>query len=150
MLALPLGNLHASQGAKVAGDIAVVVNAANPVNELSLPELRKMLTGDRRFWKGNVQVKLVLREPGSRERDDVLSTLLKTNNKDFAELWRAKVFRGEAAEPPLALSSNLQAERYLLAAPGGIAFMIPKNLPPQLKILKLENKLPGEAGYALK
>jgi hypothetical protein len=148
MLACSLGNSQASQSGK-AGDIAVVVNASNPVNDLSLSELRNMLTGDRRFWKGNVRVKLILREPGTRERDAVLDLLLKVDNKAFAAQWRAKMFRGEASDEPLSVPSASQVEQYLLENPGGITFMAAKTPVPQLKVLRLEGRLPGEHGYAL-
>jgi len=34
--------------------------------------------------------------------------------------------------------------------PGGITFVAGKNLRPDLKVLKIDGKLPGQAGYALK
>jgi len=146
MLASSLGNSQASH----AGDIAVVVNASNPVNDLSFSELRNMLMGDRRFWKGNVRLKLILREPGTRDRDTVLGLLLNLDNRAFAAHWRAKIFRGEASEEPLSVASVSQVERYLLENPGGITFMTAKITAPQLKVLRLEGKLPGDHGYALK
>jgi hypothetical protein len=147
MLACLLGSSHASsQG----GDIAVVVNASNPVNDVSLSELRNMLMGDRRFWRGNVRVKLILREPGTRDRDAVLGLLLKLDNKMFAAHWRAKVFRGEASEEPPCVPSASQIESFLLQNPGGITFMTAKITTPQLKVLRLDGKLPGDPGYALK
>ncbi|HEV7522429.1 MAG TPA: hypothetical protein VGP89_15100 [Candidatus Angelobacter sp.] len=146
MLACSLGS---SQASSPAGDIAVVVNASNPVNDVSMSELRNMLMGDRRFWKGNVRVKLILREPGTRDRDAILGLLLKLDNKAFAAHWRAKVFRGEAAEEPLSVSSVSQLEHFLLQNPGGITFMTAKATVPQLKVLRLNGKLPGDRGYAL-
>jgi hypothetical protein len=146
MLACSLGSSQASQ----TGDIAVVVNSSNPVNDLSLSELRNMLTGDRRFWKGNVRIKLILREPGTRDRDAVLGLLLKMDNKEFASQWRAKVFRGEASEEPLSVRAASHVEQYLLENPGAITFMTGKITAPNLKVLRLEGKLPGEQGYALK
>jgi hypothetical protein len=145
MLASSLGNSQASQA-----DIAVVVNASNPVNDLSFSELRNMLTGDRRFWKGNVRIKLILREPGTHDRDAILGLLLNVDNKAFAAQWRAKVFRGEASEEPLSVRSASQLEQYLLENPGGITFMAARLSVPQLKVLRVEGKLPGERGYALK
>lgn len=139
-----------SAGSKGAGDIAVVVNSVNPINELSLADLRRILMGERRFWGGNVQVRLVLRERGARERDQVLNIVLKMDNKAFAEHWRAKVFRGEASEEPLTLSSSTTAFQYLKETPGGLSFIAAKDIPADLKILKVDGKLPGEAGYALK
>ena len=146
LLVCSLGVSHASQ----AGEIAIVVNASNPVNDVSLPELRNMLMGDRRFWKGNVRVKLILREPGVRDRDAVLALLLKMDNKAFAAQWRAKVFRGEASEEPLSVPAASQIEQYLLENPGAITFITGKITAPKLKVLRLEGKLPGDQGYALK
>lgn len=141
---------QAWRGAGELTDIAVVVNASNPTNDLTLPQLRNMLTGDRRFWNGNVRIKLVLREPGTRERDAVIASVLKIDNKAFAAQWRARIFRGEASDEPLSVSSCSQVEQYLLENPGGITFMtgvIPKQ---QLKVLRLDGKLPGEIGYPIR
>jgi hypothetical protein len=33
---------------------------------------------------------------------------------------------------------------------GGVTFVAGKNLSPDLKVLKIDGKLPGEAGYPLK
>jgi hypothetical protein len=130
-------------------DIAIIVNTANPVNNLSMADLRRMLTGDRRFWRGNVQVKLALREPGSRERDRVLYSVARVSNKEFIDRWRAKIFRGEASEAPVSFSSDAEASRFLTENPGGMTFL-PRGSLPRWKVLKLEGKLPGETGYALK
>src|SRR5438874_7844803 len=115
-----LGHAQSAAGPKGAGDIAVVVNSINPANDLSLGDLRRILMGERRFWGGNVQVRLVLRERGARERDQVLMTILKMDNKAFAEHWRAKVFRGEASEEPLTVPSSVVAWQYLKETPGGV------------------------------
>lgn len=141
---------QSSRSDKPPCDIAVVVSAANPLEGISLSEVRKILTGERRFWSGNVQVKLVLREPGSPERDKVLNCLLKLNNKEFAQLWRTKIFRGEAFDEPLSVTSVASQEQYLAGTPGGLTFLNANSVPPQLKVLRLEGKLPGEPGYALK
>ena len=94
MVACSLGGSQASQ----TGDIAVVVNSSNPVNDLSLSELRNMLMGDRRFWKGNVRVKLILREPGTRDRDAVLVLLLRMDNKAFAAKYQAEAGKSAAQQ----------------------------------------------------
>jgi hypothetical protein len=146
MVACSLGGSQASQ----TGDISIVVNSSNPVNDVSLSDLRNMLMGDRRFWKGNVRIKLILREPGTRDRDAVLVLLLRMDNKAFAAQWRAKVFRGEASEEPLSVASTSQVEQYLLENPGAITFTAGKIKAPKLKVLRLEGKLPGDEGYTLR
>jgi ABC-type phosphate transport system substrate-binding protein len=144
-----LGNAQ-SAASKGVEDIAVVVNSVNPTNDLSLSDLRRILMGERRFWGGNVQVRLALRERGARERDQVLNKVLRMDNKEFAEHWRAKVFRGEASDEPLTLSSNATAFQYVKETPGGLSFIATKNVPAEVKVLRIDGKLPGESGYALK
>lgn len=135
---------------KASDDIAVVVNAANINDNLSIEDLRKILLGERRFWKGNVQVSLVLRQEGAWERDRVLAVLLRMTDADFARHWQAKIFRGEATGPPLAVPSNGMATEYVADTPGAISFIVGKNLRADLKVLRINGKLPGEAGYPLK
>jgi len=137
-------------GSRESGDIAVVVNAVNPDNDVSLAHLRRLLLGDRRFWAGNVRVKLALRERGARERDRMLNVLLDMDNRAFDEHWRAKVFRGEAAEEPLTLSSRDLVVEYVQGTPGALVFMAEKDVPSHLKVLRVEGKLPGEHGYAVR
>lgn len=147
-----LGSLARAQtaaGPKNSGDIAVVVNAVNPVSDLSVGDLRRMLLGERRFWGGNVQIRLALRERGARERDQVVSTLLKMDGKAFSEHWRAKVFRGEASDEPLTLSAEV-AFQYVKETPGALSFVSVRNLRPEIKVLRIDGKLPGEPGYLLK
>jgi ABC-type phosphate transport system substrate-binding protein len=139
-----------SPAVKTSEDIAVVVNAKNTSDNLSLEDLRKILLGERRFWQGSVQVSLVLREPGTRERDHVLAVLLKMSNADFERHWQAKIFRGEVSTAPLAVPSNGMASQFVYDTPGGITFVAGKNLRADSKVLKIDGKLPGEKGYSLR
>lgn len=133
-----------------ASDVSVVVSAANPISDLSLSDLRGMLTGERRFWKGNVQVRLALRAPGTRERDRVITGLLQLGNAQFEAIWRAKIFRGEAVEGPRLMLSDALACQYVREYPGALSIIASRNVEPGLKVLKIEGKLPGEPGYPLK
>lgn len=131
-------------------DIAVVVNEKNSVSAVTMSELRRILLGERKFWKGNSPVQLVLRDPGTPERDKVIGLSLKMNDLEFAKYWRTLVFRGEASAEPLAVPSNGMASEYVVDTPGAITFVVGRNLRPDLKVLKVDGKYPGEAGYPLK
>ena len=144
-----LAQAQTAAGPKSPGDIAVVVNSVNPVSDLSVGDLRRILLGERRFWGGNVQVRLALREHGAREREQVVTTILKMDGKAFSEHWRAKVFRGEASDEPLTLSAAMTLQ-YVKETPGALSFVSAKNLPPEIKVVRIDGKLPGEPGYLLK
>src|SRR5579864_4926656 len=128
------GGDHAG-GDKEPIEIAVVVNASNPTDDLSVAEVRRILMGERMFWAGNVQIRLLLRERGAREREQVLSRLLKMNDEAFDAHWRAKVFRGEAPGEPLAVPTGVLLNQYVKQLPGAIAFVSAKTRSPEMKVL---------------
>jgi len=132
-----------------AADIAVVVNPGVPVNDLSFAEMRKVLLGDRQFWTPSLKVTLLIRAPVARERDAVLKTVYQMTEAQFRQYWIGKVFRAEAAGGPKIIYSNEEATQLAASMPGSIAFIDAAQVPKGLKTLKIDGKLPGEAGYRL-
>ena len=147
---LSVGLAETLNSFKSTDDIAVVVNEKNSVSAVTMSDLRRILLGERKFWKGNSPVQLVLRDPGTPERDKVIGLSLKMNDAEFDKYWRTMVFRGEASAEPLAVPSNGMATEYVADRPGAITFVVGRNLRPDLKVLKVDGKYPGEAGYPLK
>ena len=55
--------------------LAIVVNRSNPMSEISLADLRKLYRGQRSRWSNGRRVTLVMRDPGTPEREAILQTL---------------------------------------------------------------------------
>src|SRR5271170_7384142 len=136
--------------AATGADIAVVVREDSPVDSLSLSDIRKLLLGDRQFWNGSLRVTLLIREPGTHERDVVLRNIYRMNEAEFRRYWIEKIFRAEAQAGPKIAYSNDMATQLVAAIPGSIAFVDASRIPKNLKELKIDGRLPGEKGYALK
>ena len=130
-------------------NIAVVVRPDVPVNDLTFAELRTLLLGNRQFWSSNLRVTLLARAPGAREREVVLKSVYLMSEAQFQQYWIAKVFREEATSGPRIVYSNEMAAELALAIPGAIAFMDASQIPPGLKVLKINGLLPGQKGYQL-
>src|ERR1700682_239695 len=64
-------------------NLAVVVNLSNPVQNLSMPELRRIFLGERSHWPNGRRITLVMMEPGQPERAAVLSLICQMNESDF-------------------------------------------------------------------
>ena len=141
------GNDQIPASVRESDDIAVVVSARNQISHLSLPELRAILLGERHFWKNQVPIVIVLREPKSRERELILKKVLGMNESAFKAHWRRKLFRAEAVSEPMSVSSNSLALEYLDTNPGAITFLAGKNLRPDSKVVMIERALPGVPGY---
>src|SRR5215813_6873586 len=78
-------------------DVAIVVRADVPVDNLSFADLRRLMRGERQFWTSNLRVTLLVRAPVARERDIVLGKIYEMSEAQFKQYWIAKVFRAEAA-----------------------------------------------------
>lgn len=131
-------------------DVAVVVNADTPVNDLSLSEVRKVLLGERQYWNSKLPVTLLIRAPQARERDVVLRVIYQMSEAQFKQYWVAKIFRAEAASPPKIVYSNEMQYELVTAIPGAIAFVEARAVRPGAKVLRVEGHLPGDKEYPLR
>jgi hypothetical protein len=131
-------------------DIAVVVREDTPVDSLSLTDVRKLLMGERQFWSGSLRVTLLIREPGTREREVVLKEIYHMNEAEFRRYWIEKIFRAEAQTGPKIAYSDQMATDLVAAIPGSIAFVDASRIPKNVKELKIDGRLPGDKGYALR
>jgi ABC-type phosphate transport system substrate-binding protein len=131
-------------------DIAVVVHPDAPVSNLSLSDVRKVFLGDRQYWSSNVPVVLLIRAPVAREREVVLKIIYQMSESQFKQYWIAKIFRAEAATAPKVVYSNDMANQLVTAIPGAIAFIDSKDVKPGSKVVRVDGRLPGEAGYPLR
>ena len=147
---LCLALLHPLAAQRHDVDVAVVVHPDTPVSNLTLSDVRKVFLGDRQYWSTNVPMVLLIRAPVARERDVVLKIIYQMSESQFKQYWIAKIFRAEAATAPKVVYSNDMANQLVTAIPGAIAFIDSKDVKPGSKILRVDGRLPGEAGYPLR
>jgi ABC-type phosphate transport system substrate-binding protein len=131
-------------------DVAVIVNAANPVSDISMQELRELLLGERKTWNRRSRVVVLLRKSGAAEREAVLEKACGMNEQQFKQHWGTKIFRGEAATEPAAVQSHGVALDYVANLDGAISFVDAGQVQARVKVLKIDGKLPGQAGYPLR
>jgi ABC-type phosphate transport system substrate-binding protein len=150
MLTVVVGLLTLTLTAQTPVDLAIVVRPEVSIDNLTFSELRKLLLGNRQFWTSNLRVTLLIRAPGTREREAVLKTIYQMSEPQFQQYWIAKVFREEATSGPRIVYSNEMATELVAAIPGAVAFVEASQVPKGLKVLKIDGHLPGEKGYPLR
>jgi ABC-type phosphate transport system substrate-binding protein len=129
--------------------IAVIVNVENPVNQLSLPELQRIVLGERRSWSVKLPVVLMMRNEESRERIFLLQKVCHMTDAEYHQHWTGKIFRGEVTSEPAALPSIGTALSFVSSIKGGISFVDAANVRPGIKVVRIDGRLPGEQGYPL-
>jgi hypothetical protein len=138
---LAAGNLVAQ-----SADIAVVVNKKNPLSNVSSVDLKRFLSGEKRFWPGGTAVKLLIRDPGSAERTAYLHFLSMTE-KQYREYWAEMVFKGQVESDPVMVYSNGMQKEAALNIPGAVVLMNAADVKGDVKVLKIDNLQPGSPGY---
>jgi len=130
-------------------EVAVIVNPANPVEAISLADLRKIFAGEKQSWGPAGPISLFVRGPGARERDVLLTRVLKMNESEYQQHWVRKVYSGEAPRQPLALLSNGMQLEAIRAEKGAIALICVQDIHPGVRVLRVEGRIPGMTGYPL-
>ena len=127
-----------------------MVRPDTPVDALSLAQTRKLLMGEQEFWNSNLRVTLLLRAPAARERDVVLRVIYRMNEAEFRQYldFKAVSSRSHQRTQGGLFQRNGDRTGERPARLGG--FCGRREVPKGLKILKIDGKLPGQAGYPLK
>jgi ABC-type phosphate transport system substrate-binding protein len=144
------GSVWIDASGQPATDIAVVAHPDVPVDNLTLAELRRFLLGDREFWSTGVRVTLLIRAPIARERDAAVQSVCQMTEAQFRQHWIGKVFRAETPSGPKIVYSTEMALDQVSRLPGAISFVAIAQVTKNVKVLKIDGRSPGQAGYKLK
>jgi len=141
----------AAQAGSAAKDLAVVVHPNVPVDNLTYAELRRLLLGDREFWTSGMRVTLLIRAPVARERDAAVHGVCQMTEAQFRQHWIGKVFRADTANGPKIVYSAEMALDQVSRTPGALTILEASAAAGKAgKILRIDGKLPGQAGYRVK
>lgn len=141
-----LGDIEVEGGsAPSASTLAVIVNRSNPVNDLSLAELRRILLGERTVWRGSRKIILLLPTVGSPERETALR-LVSMDESNYKQNWRDKASEGSVA--PAASASGF-AVNVVADTQDAIAVVPLADVKGSVKLLRINGTSPADSGYPI-
>ena len=130
--------------------LAIVVHKDTEVDNLSMSELRNIFFANQQFWSNRKRIILLVRAPQSDERDYVLNRIYRMDEPQFRQYWIAKMFRAEVPRGPKIVFSSGMALDLVVAIPGSISFMRADEVTDEVKVMRVNGKLPSDEGYPLK
>jgi ABC-type phosphate transport system substrate-binding protein len=145
-LALPVTSAQAQAKPR---PLAIVVNTGDPVSNISFAELRRIFLGEQQYWPDHSKVTLLVRAPTAYERSMVLDRIYRMDEDRFRQYWIGKMFRAEVAAGPKIVYSSEMAISLVSAIRGSITFVPFSAVTPEVKVLRIDGKLPSEPGYPL-
>jgi ABC-type phosphate transport system substrate-binding protein len=132
------------------GNLAIVVNTSNPVDTLSLPELRKVFLGERSHWPNGRRITLVMMEPGQPERRALIREVCQMNESDFSRHFLHGVFTGEVFVSPKTLASPVGVRKFVFNVPGAIGYVRASEVDSSVKVIRVDGRLPTDKEYGLR
>ena len=133
-----------------SGPLAIVVNRANPVDNVTLAELRRVFTFETQKWPSGRKITVVLREKGQPERTEAIQLLCGMSEAQYNRHVLYERFRGSVRSDPRSIESAGAMLRFVFNAPGAIGYVRADLVDDTTKVLRIDGLLPTDAGYPLR
>ena len=126
--------------------LVVIVNSQNPVNELSVGELRRIRLGETTRWPDGRRITVAMRESDQAERDAVLRLVCNMSDQDFTRYLLHATFRGALQSSPKVLETATGVRRFVFNVPGAIGYVRGDEVDGSVKAVRLTGVVsPGPA-----
>jgi ABC-type phosphate transport system substrate-binding protein len=141
---------------EAAGDpIVVIVNSANPVDNLSMGELKKLFMSDRSKWDTGKSVAPVIATAGAPERTAFLKIVCGMSDGDFSKYFLQAAFTGKSATPPKEVGGATSVKAFVANSAGGIGFVKAGDFHGDgsdggVKSVKIDGAAAADAAYKIR
>lgn len=133
-----------AESSSMAKQIAVIVNKENGAQDLSAAELTKIFKCDTRKWPAGGAITVVVRDPSSAEMELLLANIYKISPDEL------KIFIAAHHGCIVIVDSNEAMLKAVETIPGAIGLIDVFRITQEVKVLKIDGKLPVEYGYLLR
>ena len=131
-------------------DLAIIVHKSNPVENLSLTELREYILAERSHWSTRQKIRVAMREPGSPEREAVLRLVCgMKRDQDFTTYFLRAKFSEQVVDEPRNLDSAPNMIRFVANVAGALGYVRADEIDPSVRVIRVDNLSPGDSGYKL-
>ena len=150
VIAGPLGEIAAglerAEAETQGPPLAVVVAKNSPVNGLSLYELKHLYLGDYVNGPDGKRLIPLNRTPGSPERVAFGASVLGMTPDQDTAYWIDRRIRGQSGSPRAIAPADL-VQRIVGHLDGGITYVRLDDVRPDVKMVRIDSKLPTDPGY---
>lgn len=135
----------------LGGDRVVVVHPDTSVDDVSTADLKGIFKADQQHWDSKTRVYLVLPKSKTSANDFLLERVYGMTDRELARHWIQQIYRNKISIRPKQFSTSSIMLRVLKKKTGSVAVIDVGDLPEKhgLKVLTVDGKRRGEAGYSL-
>ena len=128
--------------------LVVVVSKGSPVQDLSLAELRRIFTNEGDSDGTGQRYVPFNHPPHTVDRIGFDHVVLGMSPDDVSRFWIERKIRGLPG-PPRSVDSLSLLLRLIARLPGGIGYARPGQLTNDVRVIRVNGRLPNEARYPL-
>ena len=127
-----------------AKQLAIVADKENATGNVKVADLANILNGKTKNWIDGKAIKVILRDPSSRDMEIVFRRVLNMTPEQVRALMQA--------HPGLIVvaDSDEAILRFVSGTRGAIGIVDLYSLTKDVNVVKIDGKLPFDAGYLLK
>jgi hypothetical protein len=129
--------------------LAIIVNKASAMDDVSLTDLAKIFKAQKATGPDGVAFVLGVRDAGPDHVCAIKKIYGMDTDAQYDKYFLQAAFAGTVQGPPAVLSSSAAVLQFVSASPGGISFLCAGDVDGSVKVLKVDGKAPGDAGYEL-
>jgi ABC-type phosphate transport system substrate-binding protein len=141
---LALGWMAAASGTVHAKQLAIVADTANSTTNLTSAELVKIFNAHTRVWPDGKAITIVLRDPSSADMQLILRRVFNMTADE------ARTFIHAHAGIIVVADSDDAVQRFVANTRGVIGVVDLYSLIKDVRVVKIDGKLPVEQGYLLR
>lgn len=127
--------------------LAIVTSKRGGVSELSLYQLKRLYLGDN-VQAGGLDLIALNRDAKGAERTGFDSTVLGMSPDVAARYWIDRRIRGQSGAPK-SVEPAAVIQRVIANLPRAIGYVRVKDLSPDVQVVKIDGRKPGEPGYPI-
>ena len=149
---LLLGVLLAATAAHAddkAQHLAIVANKNSSLSDVSSELLGKFFRAEKSKAPDGTKVVILMQDGGRPERDAALHAIFKMSEGEYNKYFLQATFTGAVAAAPKVLANSRTVLKTISETPGGLGYVKGDEADDSVKVLKIDGKSPGEAGYPL-
>jgi hypothetical protein len=129
---------------------AVIVSHAVPVQALTQDDLRYILTFKRTVWTTGQPISLLLPARHLPARHFLLTRVYRMSDAELRHYTLERLIQADIDFAPKVVSSDEDAIAFAAAGTAVIAVVsAATELPPTVRVVRIDGRLPGDTGYPL-
>jgi ABC-type phosphate transport system substrate-binding protein len=133
-----------------SGDLAIIVNKSCSLDNVSRAELVKIFKGEKSKNPDGAKYVIIMRDSGSPERSAALRGIYSMSDAEYEKYFLQATFAGTVQAAPKVLTSSTGVCQFISSSPGAISYVGGGDADSSVKVVKVDGKAPGDAGYPLK